>query len=428
MAQNDPLASSSVAGHRTPAPALRAEVAPRRKCLVVDDEAGIRKLFYAALGGSDIELGGFASMQELLDGWKPEHPDIIFLDIALDRSDAIDVLRALATRKYAGAVQIMSGRDSALQEQVNRVGEQHGLNMLAPLQKPFRVLQIKEVVQRHFAQAAECDGDAAAPAAAADVYGVGLGIGLAEILRNAWIELHYQPKMDLQRKCIVGAEVLARCRHPEHGIIPSSAFLPDADAASLHQLSKLAITAALGRWDKFAAAGFPLKLSVNVSVDDLAKLPIGALLRELRPADPRWPGLVLEVTEEQAVRDIAVTQEIATQLRIYDITLALDDFGSGYSHLARLKALPFAEVKLDRKLVADCGEDGASAALCRSAIDLAHHLGATVVAKGIETRSELQALVAMGCDVGQGLVFAPPMPQDRLITLLKQLAQKFSPA
>jgi EAL domain-containing protein (putative c-di-GMP-specific phosphodiesterase class I)/CheY-like chemotaxis protein len=428
MANNDPLASSSVAGRRPPAAALRAEAPTRRKCLVVDDEAGIRKLFYAALGGSDIELGGFASMQELLDGWKPEHPDIIFLDIALERSDAVDVLRALATRKYAGAVQIMSGRDSALQEQVKRVGEQHGLNMLAPLQKPFRVAQISAIVQRHFAQAAECGGGAAAPVAAADVFGVGIGIGLAEILRNAWIEFHYQPQMDLQRKCIVGAEVLARCRHPEHGIIPPSAFLPDADADSLHQLSKLAITAALGHWDKFAAAGFPLKLSVNVTVNDLANLPIRALLRELRPADPRWPGLILEVTEEQAVRDIAVTQEIATQLRIYDITLALDDFGSGYSHLAGLKALPFAEVKLDRKLVADCGEDGHNASLCRSAIDLAHHLGATVVAKGIETRSELQALVAMGCDVGQGFMFAPPIPQDRLITLLQQLAQKYSPA
>jgi EAL domain-containing protein (putative c-di-GMP-specific phosphodiesterase class I) len=180
----------------------------------------------------------------------------------------------------------------------------------------------------------------------------------------------------------------------------------------------------LGDWEKFAAAGFPLALAVNVTVNDLMKLPIHALVREMRPADRRWPGLILEVTEDQAVRDIALAQEVATQLRIYDITLALDDFGSGYSHLARLKELPFSEVKLDRTMVANCGEDSHNASLCQTAIDLAHHFGATVVAEGIEKRSELQALTTMGCDIGQGFLFAPPMPQDKLIALLQELAHK----
>jgi EAL domain-containing protein (putative c-di-GMP-specific phosphodiesterase class I) len=222
--------------------------------------------------------------------------------------------------------------------------------------------------------------------------------------------------------------VLARCRHPERGIIPPGSFLPDADDASLQQLSRLALTAALRDWSGFAQAGFPLQIAVNVTVNDLVQLPIQSMVRELRPADGRWPGLTLEVTEDQAVRDIALAQEIATQLRIYDITLALDDFGSGYAHLARLKELPFAEVKLDRSLVANCGEDSKSASLCQAAIDLAHNFGATVVAEGIEKRSELQALTTMGCDIGQGFLFAPAMPQDRLILLLKELAQKFSHA
>jgi EAL domain-containing protein (putative c-di-GMP-specific phosphodiesterase class I) len=270
------------------------------------------------------------------------------------------------------------------------------------------------------------DADAAAPDAIADDFG--LAISLNEILNNGWLQFYYQPKMDLQRKCIVGAEVLARCRHPDRGMIPPGSFLPDADEESLRKLSHLGLTAALENWGNFARAGFPLKLAVNVTVNDLMKLPFHALVRELRPSDARWPGLILELTEDQAVRDIALTQEIATQLRIYDIVLALDDFGSGYSHLARLKELPFAEVKLDRNLVADCGEDSQNASLCETAIDLAHHFGATVVAEGIEKRSELQALTAMGCDVGQGFLFAPPMPQDRLIVLLKELAQKFAVA
>ena len=420
MPPNKPstMASSS------PTSAPRAATAARRKCFVIDDEPAIRNVFYAALGGCDIEMRGFASAQELVDGWRSEHPDIIFLDIALEGSDAVDVIRALATRKYHGPVQVMSGRDLALQDQVKRVGEQHGLTMLPPLQKPFRAAQLQSLVMSHFTPPKGDEGGPAAPAASADDFG--LALTLAEILQNGWMQFYYQPKMDLQRKCIVGAEVLARCRHPDHGVIPPGAFLPDADEASMQKLSRLAIAAALQNWGKFAAAGFPLKLSVNVSVNDLMKLPILALVREARPKDARWPGFILEVTEDQAVRDIAFTQEIATQLRIYDIALALDDFGSGYSHLARLKELPFAEVKLDRALVAHCGEDRHNASLCETAIDLAHHFGATVVAEGIEKRSELQALTAMGCDMGQGFLFAPPMPQDRLIVLLKEQAQKFA--
>jgi EAL domain-containing protein (putative c-di-GMP-specific phosphodiesterase class I) len=279
-------------------------------------------------------------------------------------------------------------------------------------------------VQDYLAQNRRERRDAAARSESTEGFGLAIGASLDEILANGWLQFYYQPKLDLQRKCIVGAEILARCRHPEFGIIPPGAFIPEADEASLRQLTRLVLTAAMNDWGKFAKAGFALKLAVNITVNDLLKLPMHAMVRDLRPRDPRWPGLILEVTEDQAVRDIALAQEVATQLRIYDITIALDDFGSGYSHLARLKELPFSEVKLDRSLVANCGEDSQNASLCQTAIDLAHHFGATVVAEGIEKRSELQALTAMGCDVGQGFLFAPPMPQDKLITLLQELSQK----
>ncbi len=320
-------------------------------------------------------------------------------------------------------LQLVSGLDRELHDQVKRVGEQHGLAMLPPLAKPFRAGQIQAVVQNHFAQRRR-DGDVARRTDADESFGLAFGATLDEILANGWLQFYYQPKLDLQRKIVVGAEVLARCRHPALGVIPPGAFLPDANEGGLRRLSQLALTAALTDWETFAGAGFPLKLAVNVTVNDLLKLPIHTLVREMRPADRRWPGLILEVTEDQAVRDIALAQEVATQLRIYDITLALDDFGSGYSHLARLKELPFSEVKLDRALVANCGEDSHNASLCQTAIDLAHHFGATVVAEGIEKRSELHALTTMGCNTGQGFLFAPPMPQDKLIALLQELAHK----
>jgi len=425
MPQTEHPTSSSPAERPSSAP--RTDALPRCKCFIVDDDTSVRNVFVSALGGGAVEVAGFASAQELLEAWGPEPPDIVFLDIALEHSDAIDVIRTLADRRFGGAVQLVSGLDRALHEQVKRVGEQHGLTMLPPLAKPFRAGQIQAVVHGHVAHKRR-DGDAATRADSEADFGLAFGASLDEILANGWLQFYYQPKLDLRRKSVVGAEVLARCRHPELGVIPPGAFLPDADEESLRRLSTLALTGALKDWGKFAAAGFPLKLAVNVTVNDLLKLPIHALVRERRPADRRWPGLILEVTEDQAVRDIALAQEVATQLRIYDITLALDDFGSGYSHLARLKELPFSEVKLDRNMVANCGEDSQNASLCQTGIDLAHHFGATVVAEGIEKRSELQALTKMGCDVGQGYLFAPPMPQDRLIALLQELAQKLAPA
>ena len=425
MPQSDQLANSGSADRPSPAP--RADATTRRKCFIVDDEPGVRNTLSAVLGGSDIELAGFGSAQELLDAWGPEHPDIIFLDIALGHSDAVDVIRALAARQFRGAVQLMSGLDRDLHDQVKRVGDQHGLAMLPPLAKPFRAGQIQAVVKGHFAQRRR-QSVIATPAEGNDDFGLKLGASLDEILANGWLQFYYQPKLDLRRKVIVGAEVLARCRHPERGVIPPGAFVPDADKGALRRLSTLALTTALNDWKKFADAGFPFKLAVNITVDDLLTLPIPALVRELRPSDRRWPGLILEVTEDQAMREITRAQEVATQLRIYDITLALDDFGSGYAHLARLEELPFSEVKLDRNLVAACDKDVRHTALCRTAIELAHDFGATVVAEGIEKDSELQALTAMGCDIGQGFLLAPPMPQDRLIGLLHEMAHTHAPA
>jgi EAL domain-containing protein (putative c-di-GMP-specific phosphodiesterase class I) len=124
------------------------------------------------------------------------------------------------------------------------------------------------------------------------------------------------------------------------------------------------------------------------------------------------------VTEDQVIRDIATAHEIATQLRIYNIALAIDDFGRGYSSLARLKELPFAELKLDQSFVGDCGIDPTNAALCSMAVELAHRFGSLAVAEGIEKQSDLVAIAGAGCDIGQGFIFAHAMPKEFLLARL----------
>ncbi len=154
--------------------------------------------------------------------------------------------------------------------------------------------------------------------------------------------------------------------------------------------------------------GHDVRFAINVPVEALMALPIPAIVRECRPRGDDWSGIILEVTEDQVIRDIPTVHEIATQLRIYRIALAIDDFGLGYSSLARLKELPFAELKLDQSFVQNCGDDPTNAALCRTVVELAHRFGGMAVAEGIEKASDLAVIRRTGCDIGQGYLFAQP--------------------
>ncbi len=249
-------------------------------------------------------------------------------------------------------------------------------------------------------------------------------IAVAEALRNNWFEIWYQPKIDLKRKCLAGAEALARMRHPQLGVLLPGSFLPDVDEDSIAELTQHALLATLCDWTMFEEAGFNLHLAINVPASVLFKLPIPRLVAEYRPKSPRWPGLILEVTEDQIVRDIALANEIATQLRVSGITIAIDDFGAGYSSFSSLRDLPFAELKIDRSFVMGCATDATNAAICQTAIDLAHRFGSVAVAEGVESTADLQALMVMGCDFGQGVLIAPPMPKERFLELLRQRMNK----
>jgi EAL domain-containing protein (putative c-di-GMP-specific phosphodiesterase class I) len=249
-------------------------------------------------------------------------------------------------------------------------------------------------------------------------------IAIADALRNHWFEIWYQPKIDLKRKCLAGAEALARIRHPELGVLLPGSFLPDVDDDSIAALAQHALVATLCDWTTFEEAGFNLHLAINVPVGVLPRLPIPDLVTEYRPASERWPGLIVEVTEDQIVRDLALAQKIANQLQVSGIKIAIDDFGAGYSSFSSLRELPFAELKVDRSFVMGCSIDATNAAICQTAIDLAHRFGSAAVAEGVETQADLQALMVMGCDFGQGVLIAPPMPKERFLELLYQRMNK----
>jgi EAL domain-containing protein (putative c-di-GMP-specific phosphodiesterase class I) len=246
--------------------------------------------------------------------------------------------------------------------------------------------------------------------------------GAAAIARETTLELWYQPKIDLRLKCLAGAEALVRIHHPEHGVIGPVSLLSDPDG--LARLTEHALLTALRDWDLFDAAGFNLRLAINLPVGHLLKLPIARLVDESRPRAPHWPGLIVEVSEDQIVRDLEAAQEIAMELKEAGIAVSIDDVGAAFSSFATLRELAFAELKLDESFVKGCALDSTKAATCQTVIDLAHRFGSVAVAEGIETIADLSALQVMNCDFGQGVLLAPAMPRDRFISLLRQRMNK----
>jgi EAL domain-containing protein (putative c-di-GMP-specific phosphodiesterase class I) len=249
-------------------------------------------------------------------------------------------------------------------------------------------------------------------------------IDVDEALRNGWFEMWYQPKIDLKRKCLAGAEALARIRHPHYGLLLPASFLPGVADGAIARLTEHALIATLDSWSEFEEAGFNLQLAINIPVSVMLKLPIPALVDRYRPQSERWPGIILEVTEDQIVREMKAAQSVAEQLRASGIKIAIDDFGAGYSSFSSLRELPFVELKLDHSFVRNCATDATNAAICQTAVDLAHRFGSAAVAEGIENAADLQALMVMGCDFGQGVLIAPPMPLERFLDLLRQRVSK----
>jgi EAL domain-containing protein (putative c-di-GMP-specific phosphodiesterase class I) len=394
------------------APALPQGADVNTVCFVVDDEPGIQNIISLAAKGFGLRVECFRTAEKAIAALAVVKPNFVFLDVSLEGSDAIDVIRGFGAAGFTGTVQLMSGKDPVTIEEVRRVGERHGLVMLAPLHKPFRLEHVRNVIRSQIeAPAARAENGAVRVVAKEN----DARVDLDAMLRKNCLEVWYQPKIDLKKMQFAGIEALVRCRHPERGLLAPAAFLPHADENLMIRLTEKVLLTALGDWPKLAQIGFPSMVAVNVPVCVLGKLPIHTLVRDHKPRHEKWPGLMLEITEDQAMRDIPLLHEVATQLRIHDIWLSVDDFGTGYSHLARLKDLPFAEVKLDRSLVTNCGENQNNASLCQAAIDLAHGFGCVAVGEGIESAAELKALTQMGCDLGQGYLFAKPMERDQLL-------------
>jgi EAL domain-containing protein (putative c-di-GMP-specific phosphodiesterase class I) len=383
------------------------ESAPVPLAFVVDGDSSMRHFLSLVLHGAGIDTEEFADGATFRAALGRRLPEVVFLNIGIESAEAIECVVALGRKGYEGYVQLMSGRGSAVLEHVKSISQQHRLKMLPSLKKPFDTGAVVKILQDLKL--------APAPAQPARV-------DLDDALRNGWVEFWYQPKIDLRKKQLAGAEAFARVRHPQNGVLAPNSFMQGASEAELIILSERALAEALKASLNFSKLGVNLRLAVNIPVNALVKIDVADVVQTYREQFEKWPGFIIDITEDQIVTDLALANEMTKKLRPLDVHLAIDDFGRGYSSLARLKELPFAELKIDRTFVADCGTDKVNAPLCRTVIDLAHNFGSVAVGIGIEKASDAVALVSMGCDYGQGFLLGQPMPEERLASLLRQRA------
>ena len=251
-------------------------------------------------------------------------------------------------------------------------------------------------------------------------------LALAGELRGAietgQLLVFFQPKADLHSGRVVGAEALVRWQHPERGFIPPNEFIPIAERTGLIKpLSRYVLAAAVKQCAAWNAAGYDLRVSVNVTVPDLLDFDfpdrIEALIDE---ADVGPEQLELEITETTILADPVHVREVLTRLNEFGLRFAIDDFGTGYSSLAYLRRLPVHTIKIDRSFVMGMSEDASDATIVRSTIDLGRNLGLEVVAEGVETQEVWSELRALGCSVAQGYLVGRPVPADELTPLLAE--------
>jgi EAL domain-containing protein (putative c-di-GMP-specific phosphodiesterase class I) len=243
---------------------------------------------------------------------------------------------------------------------------------------------------------------------------LGLLDGLERALINHRLHMVYQPKVSLADGGLVRVEALVRWTDPERGAVPPSRFVPLAERYGLiDPLTQWGLRTTLRQWRKWRDEGIDTCIAFNISALSLEQLDFPDLVERMcRALDVPTDRLVLELTEG-ATQPLIKLMDTLTRFRIKGIGLAIDDFGTGYSTLMQLRQLPFTEVKIDRFFVEDATTSNESRLIVKSVIDLAHGLGLSVTAEGIETADQLLLLRELGCDVGQGYLIATPLePQD----------------
>ncbi|NIQ94591.1 MAG: EAL domain-containing response regulator [Desulfuromonadales bacterium] len=374
-----------------------------KRLLIVEDDPHVADLAAQVAGRQGFDVAFAQTYDHVSHRVLSFGPTLILLDLQLSDSgsEGVEILRLLADLGCGADVVLMSGADRRVVSAAESLGKAYGLHVRGILLKPFELADLRAHLETTSQFEPLDDSVETSPEEE-----------LHRAIRNQELALYYQPKLEVRSGKVVGAEALARWRHPKKGMIPPSEFIALAETTGLIvPLTEWALAEALRQakdWRKF---GLNMEVSVNISPGILgdASFPeaLGELLKEHGVSGS---CLNLEVTESGAMHNVVSAMDVLTRLRLKGISLSIDDFGTGYSSLAKLQKLPFTELKIDRSFVQNAHRDEDSRTITQAIVELGRSLKMTVVAEGVENRQVWDLLAQFRCDVAQGYLVARPMP------------------
>lgn len=242
------------------------------------------------------------------------------------------------------------------------------------------------------------------------------------IERNELI-LHYQPKINMREKRVIGGEALIRWQHPEFGLVPPSQFIPIAeDSGLITHISNWVLETACQQMRHWQQQGLPaLVIAVNVSASQFRQHSFANQVQHLLNCLELAPEhLKLELTESILLQDIEDALVTLRKLRTLGVHISIDDFGTGYSSLAYLKKLPISELKIDRSFIREIPRNEDDMAITTAILALAKSLSLEVVAEGVENEEQVAFLLQQGCEIAQGFLYSKPVPADEFAVFVKQ--------
>ncbi len=248
-----------------------------------------------------------------------------------------------------------------------------------------------------------------------------LALDINEALNDDQFELYYQPKIDLKSKAIISVEALGRWKHPTKGFISPGIFIEALEQYNqIDNYTYKIIDSAIETINHWVNLGYNLKVAINISTRTLVNPDFFNQVKVRLSDFSISRRFIFEITESLFLSDSDHIAETLNSLRSLGIELSIDDFGTGYSSMSRLKHLPVSELKIDQSFIKDMTENYDDQIIVKSIIDLAHNLGLSVVAEGVETRNILDQLIVLGCDIAQGYLISKPLSKDQFEEFLSR--------
>jgi EAL domain-containing protein (putative c-di-GMP-specific phosphodiesterase class I)/FixJ family two-component response regulator len=376
--------------------------------LIFDDDADVGALAVARLMQLGFDAKSVIEKSTFIAAVESWHPELILLDLSLGDTDAIELLGLLSEQKFLGQVVLMSGHAGTVLDHARRLGEGLGIAIAGVLEKPFRLQNLRDLILNLDAKPMpprSLKSDHSDPAL------------LHQALANNCLEFWYQPKIDIRTDRVVGAESLARIRHPELGILSPAAFLQHASDEDLNELTMRALDHALRSSSTLQQLGRSANFSINVASCTFVRPSLINDIKAIRELHSLSPPITLEMTETDLVSDKDAAAAFATRAILHGFQIAIDDFGHGYATFERLRDMPFTELKIERSMVHGCAQDSALQSICKAAVQLAHGFGAKATAEGVERVDDLKVIQLLGFDMVQGYIFSRALPFDEFVEL-----------